>query len=233
LPAAVKSNIIAIDTYFRGEPVKANRGRPRAFDTAKALDAALELFWRHGYEGTSLAALTEAMHINVPSLYAAFGNKEALFRRAVQRYDEKYGGYFRDALAEPTARAVADKLFRGAINQVTRPGHPDGCLLVQGALACNEAAEPAQQVLRQIRAIAETAIRERFERAAAAGDLPPDVDSATLARFVWTLSAGMAVQAASGASRAQLQEVADVAMRSWPEKRRVAPGSRQNSGPTR
>jgi AcrR family transcriptional regulator len=196
--------------------VQANRGRPRAFDIDKALDAALDLFWRHGYEGTSLAALTEAMRINVPSLYAAFGNKEALFRRAVQRYDEKYGGYFRDALAQPTAKAVAEQLLLGSINQVTRAGRPGGCLLVQGALACNEAAEPMRQVLKDVRAAAEAAIRERFERAAAEGDLPPGVDPATLARFVWTLSAGIAVQAAGGVSRAQLQETVEIAMRCWP-----------------
>jgi AcrR family transcriptional regulator len=192
-------------------------GRPRAFDVEEALDAALELFWRHGYEGTSLAALTEAMGINVPSLYAAFGNKEALFRRAIERYDEKYGVYFREALAEPTARAVAEKLMRGAIDQVTRPGRPDGCLLVQGALACNEAAEPVRKVLRQVRAGAEAAIRERFERAAAEGDLPAGVDPANLARFVWTFNLGIAVQAAGGVSRTQLKELVEVALRNWPE----------------
>ena len=207
--------------------MKANRGRPRAFDVDKVLDAALDLFWRHGYEGTSLAALTEAMQINVPSLYAAFGNKEALFRRAVQRYDEKYGGYFRDALAEPTAKAVAEKLIHGSINQVTRAGRPGGCLLVQGALACNEAAEPVRQVLKEVRALAEAAIRQRFERAADEGDLPPGVDPATLARFLWTLSAGIAVQAAGGVSRTQLQEIADIAMRCWPGNSRNSASSRR------
>jgi AcrR family transcriptional regulator len=194
------------------------RGRPRAFDVDKALYAALELFWRHGYEGTSLAMLTEAMGVNVPSLYAAFGNKEALFRKAIDRYDEKYGVYFRDALAEPRAQAVAEKLMRGAINQVTRPGHPDGCLLVQGALAVNQATDTVREVLNQVRAAAEAAIRERFERAVAEGDLPPDVDPAALARFIWTVNLGIAVNAAGGATRRQLQEVVAVALQSWPKK---------------
>src|SRR2546428_11951738 len=110
------------------------QGRPREFDADKALDAALLLFWRHGYEGTSLAALTHAMGINVPSLYAAFGNKEMLFRKALDRYIQKPASYLPKALKEPTARGAAEKLFGGAINMVMNPRHPDGCLLVQGAL---------------------------------------------------------------------------------------------------
>src|SRR5436309_14644120 len=108
------------------------RGRPREFDTDKALDAALLLFWRHGYEGTSLTALTGAMGINVPSLYAAFGNKEALFRKALDRYLQKPASYLPAALEEPTARRAAERLVHGAIEMVMHPRHPDGCLLVQG-----------------------------------------------------------------------------------------------------
>src|SRR5215213_8653064 len=111
------------------------RGRPRQFDAERALDAALMLFWRHGYEGTSLAALTDAMGINVPSLYAAFGNKETLFRKALDRYVQRPASYLPNALKEPTARRVVDKLFAGAIGMAMNPRHPDGCLLVQGALA--------------------------------------------------------------------------------------------------
>src|SRR5579884_3740938 len=111
------------------------RGRPRQFDTDEALDAALLLFWRHGYEGTSLAALTRAMRINGPSLYAAFGNKESLFRKALDRYIQGPASYLPNALKEPTARGAVEKLFAGAIEMVMHPRHPDGCLLVQGALA--------------------------------------------------------------------------------------------------
>ena len=191
-------------------------GRPRTFDVSKALDAALRLFWRHGYEGTSLADLTNAMHINKPSLYAAFGSKEGLFRKAVASYDEKYGNYFRDALAEPTARRVAEKLMIAAILQSTRRGHPRGCLLVQGALASSDAAEPMKKTLGKYRADAEAQIRARFERAIAEGDLAADADPAQLARFIWTVNLGLAVQAAGGGSKEHLADVVALAMKCWP-----------------
>lgn len=190
-------------------------GRPRIFDLNKALDAALRLFWLHGYEGASLADLTDAMHISKPSLYAAFGSKEGLFRRAVARYDEKYGNYFRDALAQPTARLVAEKLMLAAIRQSTRPGHPRGCLLVQGALASSTAADSIKRTLGKYRAGAEAQIRARFERAIAEGDLGAEADPGQLARFVWTVNLGLAVQAAGGAGKEHLAEVVAVAMKCW------------------
>src|SRR3982750_3702616 len=122
-------------------------GRPRQFNPDHALDAALLLFWRYGYEGTSMAALTKAMGINVPSLYAAFGNKEALFRKALDRYLRRPASYLPKALKAPTARRAAEQLFRGAIDMVTDPRHPDGCLLVQGALAAGPAARWVQKEL--------------------------------------------------------------------------------------
>src|SRR5207245_2576808 len=111
-------------------------GRPRSFDLDKALDAALQVFWRKGYEGASLPDLTEAMGINRPSLYAAFGNKEELFRTVVIRYIEGPAAFVRKALDEPTARAAAERLLTGAVDLVTDPKNPRGCLLVQGALVC-------------------------------------------------------------------------------------------------
>jgi AcrR family transcriptional regulator len=191
-------------------------GRPRTFDVDTALDAALEVFWRHGYEGSSIAGLNEAMGISTPSLYAAFGSKEELFRRAVERYDEKYGELFRAALQEPTARRVFEGLIRAAIVQATRPRCPDGCLLVQGALASGPDADPARMILIQYRRAAEAAIRERFERAARDGDLPPPLDPRQLARFVWTVNQGVAVQAAGGATRSELEAVCQMAIRCWP-----------------
>src|SRR5262245_53043372 len=103
------------------------RGRPRGFDTDKALDRALTVFWKKGYEGTSLDDLTRAMRINRPSLYAAFGNKQDLFRKALDRYATGPACYVRDALAEPTARRVVDKLFDGLIDLLTNPKLPHGC----------------------------------------------------------------------------------------------------------
>src|SRR5215211_3297202 len=118
------------------------RGRPREFNADQALDKALKVFWKKGYEGASLPELTRAMGINRPSLYAAFGNKEGLFRKALDRYAEGPAAYVGEALAEPTARGVAERLLRGAAELLAGPRSPRGCLLVQGALACGEGAEP-------------------------------------------------------------------------------------------
>jgi AcrR family transcriptional regulator len=192
------------------------RGRPREFDTEKALDAALLLFWRHGYEGTSLAALTDAMGINVPSLYAAFGNKEALFKRVVDRYIQKPASYLPNALKEPTARQAAERLLKGAIEMVMHPSHPDGCLLVHGALASGPEADSIRKELSLRRAGAESAVRRRLERAISEGDLARTEDPAKLARYLITIVWGMSVQAAGGATRAQLKEIAEHAMQHWP-----------------
>src|SRR5882672_2447452 len=127
-------------------------GRPRSFDLDKALDRALQVFWRKGYEGASLSDLTKAMGINRPSLYAAFGNKQALFRKAVDRYAQTPAAYLREALLEPTARAVVERLLRGGIDLLTGPHNPPGCLLVQGALSCGKRAEPVRRDLAARRA---------------------------------------------------------------------------------
>ena len=193
------------------------RGRPREFDVDQALDAALEVFWRQGYEGASLPDLTEAMGINRPSLYAAFGNKEGLFRRALDRYAEGPAGYVAGALAEPTARAVAERLLNGTADLVTDRRHPRGCLMVHGALACGEAAQSVRRELAARRAAGQAALRKRFERAVRDGDLPADADPADLARYLTTVIHGMSVQAAGGASRPTLRRVAQLALRSWPK----------------
>jgi AcrR family transcriptional regulator len=192
------------------------KGRPREFDVEKALDRALKVFWRKGYEGASLADLTRAMGINRPSLYAAFNSKEALFRKALDRYAEGPAAYVHEALKEPTARAVAERLLGGAIDLLTDRRNPRGCLLVQGALACAETAESVRRELCSRRASGEAAVRQRFERARADGDLPADADPADLARYVVTVLRGMAVQAAGGANREELRRVVEMALRAWP-----------------
>jgi AcrR family transcriptional regulator len=191
------------------------KGRPREFDIEKALDRALKVFWRKGYEGASLLDLTRAMGINRPSLYAAFGNKEALFRKVLERYVEGPAGYVLEALAEPTARAVAERLLGGSIDLLANPRNPRGCLMVQGALVCGEAAESIRRELVSRRLASEAAVRQRFERARADGDLPADADPTDLARYVVTVMRGMAVQAAGGASREELRRVVDMALRAW------------------
>jgi AcrR family transcriptional regulator len=193
------------------------KGRPREFDADKVLDKALHVFWERGYEGTSLSNLTEAMGINRPSLYAAFGNKEELFRRALDRYAEKGpGAVHREALAEPTAKAVVEHLLKSVASSLTDPCNPPGCLAVQGALTCGDAAESIKQELCKRRSAGENELRQRFERAKAEGDLRAESDPAGLARYVMTVTQGMAVQAAGGASRADLLAVADMALKAWP-----------------
>jgi len=191
-------------------------GRPRSFDVNKALDRALYVFWRKGYEGTSLSDLTKAMGINRPSLYATFGDKEALFRKVLERYRDGPAAYTGEALNETTARAVVERLLRGAADLTTAPRNPGGCLTVQGALACGEAADSIRQELTAYRAAGEAAIRRRLEHAKSNGDLPADIDSADLARYVATIVYGIAVQAAGGASRGKLQRVIEMALRTLP-----------------
>ena len=191
-------------------------GRPRGFDADRALDRALAIFWRDGYEGASLPALTKAMGINRPSLYAAFGNKEALFRKAVERYDAGPARYAPRALHKPTAREVVEALLEGIIVLLTKPQHPGGCLMVQGVLVSGENDSRVRKELASRRASGVAAIRRRFQRAIDEGDLPANADATGLARFVATVMHGLAVQAASGASRKELVRVKEMFLRMWP-----------------
>lgn len=191
-------------------------GRPRSFDIDSALGRALQVFWRKGYEGASLSDLTKAVGVNRPSLYAAFGDKEALFRKALDRYLDGPAAYILEALKEPSARSVVQRLFRGAADLNTARRNPGGCLMVQGALACGESADSIRKELTARRAAGEAAIRRRLQRAKSEGDLSADADPAELARYVATILYGMAVQAAGGASRDKLQRVAEMALRTLP-----------------
>src|SRR6266498_338901 len=132
---------------MKRKEVSGARGRPRSFNTEKALDGALRVFWRKGYEGASLSDLTRAMGINRPSLYAAFGNKEKLFRKALDLYVGGPAAYVREALKEPTARAAVEMLLSESASQLSDRRHPRGCLIVQGALSCGEEAGPVRREL--------------------------------------------------------------------------------------
>lgn len=189
------------------------QGRPRAFDIDEALEQALQMFWRKGYLGTSLTDLTKAMGINRPSLYATFGNKETLFRKALDRYSDRQTAYLREALEEPTARRVIERMMHGVVDLATNPLNPSGCLFAQSMISCGDPNDPLHQELAQRRVSGELAIRDRFERALSEGDLPSDADPAALARFVVTVNLGMSVQAAGGASRAELLQVVQTALR--------------------
>ncbi|HEX6468289.1 MAG TPA: TetR/AcrR family transcriptional regulator [Streptosporangiaceae bacterium] len=191
-------------------------GRPRAFDPDAALDRALEVFWRQGYEGTTLSDLTTAMEINRPSMYAAFGNKEELFGRVLDRYLTGPGAFAERALDAPTARDVAARMLYGAIRLTTGPDTPRGCLCVRGTQACGEEGRPARRQVIARRAVGAAALVERLDRARAEGDLPADCDPSDLARFLMTLTDGIAVQAAGGCGADELRRVAETALRAWP-----------------
>ena len=192
------------------------RGRPRNFDKAEALDAALKLFWKHGYEGTSMAMLTELIGVNVASLYSAFGNKESLFVQCVERYSELNGDLYHESLKKKTARDVARGILEKEVELVTRRGTPDGCLMIQGALTTSPDAERVRQMMVEMRAMAERWMANWFRQAVVEGDLPSDADPAALACYLMTLNSGLAVQAKSGVGKKQLLKVVELAMRGWP-----------------
>lgn len=192
-------------------------GRPRSFDVDHALDRALEVFWRKGYEGATICDLTAAMGINPPSLYAAFGNKEGLFRKALDRYAETRAGFVREALARPKVKDAVAALFRGTADFLTENCNPAGCLLVQCIAGAGEHDQCIRDELCARRAATEKTIRERLKRAKAEGELPKDADPAVLARFIATVTQGMTVQAAAGATRAELRRVAETALGAFPE----------------
>lgn len=192
------------------------RGRPREFDPEQALAAALQVFWRRGYEGASLSELTEAMGIAKPSLYACFGNKESLFRKALDLYERDKLCYIRSALEEPTAKAVAERLLRGALAMQCDSDDPKGCLGVISAVANTAHAECIRDEVLARRASSDRAMVERFERARAEGDLPPGVEPQALACYLSTVIQGMAVQAGAGAARETLEQLVDTTLAMWP-----------------
>src|SRR5882724_10949224 len=175
-------------------------GRPRAFDTCTALDAAMDVFWRKSYQGASIVDLTTAMGINSPSLYAAYGSKEGLFRAVLGRYEARRDKFMEEVFAAPSAREVASLFLHGVADFVADTGgqNPPGCLLVQSGLTCGDSAIPDE--LAKHRAVKEKALCERFARAKVEGDLPQSSTPAALASYIMAVSSGMCVQATSGAS---------------------------------
>lgn len=205
-------------TYGRGmsRTGEVRRGRPRGFDTETALERALLVFWEHSYDGSSLTDLTAAMGISRTSMYAAFGNKEELFRKALAHYVEGGPGtYTVLALAEPSAREVASAYLHGAVGVATRPHFPSGCPTVQGSLATSEAGQPARRAAVDLRSRALDLLRARLQRARDEGDLLPGAPE-VLARYLMTMGNGLAVQAADGATAEELHRVVETALLIWP-----------------
>jgi len=207
---------------MKNGPKSRTAGRPRAFDPEAALDAAMRVFWQRGYDGASLAELTEAMQINRPSLYATFGDKETLFRKAMDRYCAGPASYVEAALRQPTARAAVEAIFAGAINLTTSPANPLGCLLIQAGTAGAEHDSMRCAMVRQ-RKIGLDLLQDRLERGQREGDLSTSVDAAALARYITTVLRGLGIQAADGDSREDLLAVARTAMQAWPGEPATTP----------
>jgi AcrR family transcriptional regulator len=191
----------------------------------------MEVFWRQGFEGSSLHDLTQAMGINPPSLYAAFGDKERLFLECVERYQAKHGGAcpYGD---EPTARGAIAKLLLYMATELTKACNPRGCMMVMSAATCSGSSDEMQAALHEQRMSSRTRIKERIDRGIQEGDVAPGVDSAALADFYAAVMSGMSLQARDGASRKSLIATVETAMRAWPpapegaDKRAAKPAKR-------
>ena len=194
------------------------KGRPREFDLEEALTAALRVFWRNGYESASMAELTAEMGITKPSLYAAFGNKEALFHKALDLYEREKMAYTVAALEAPTARGVAERFMRGSLAIQTNAIDPKGCLGVMSAVSCGVEAESIKAEVIARRASSHAALIARFDRAQAEGDLPDGMTAAALAQFLSAVLQGMSVQSCSGATAAELERLVETSMAVWPTR---------------
>lgn len=194
------------------------RGRPREFCVEDALAAALGVFWRKGYEGASLTDLTDAMGVSRPSLYACFGNKEGLFRQALDLYEREKLAYIGEALQKPTARGVAEHLLMSALERQTSMCDPRGCLGIVNAMQCGDEAQSIRAEVQARGAAANAALVARFERAKAEGDLPADANPEGLARLLYAVNQGLAVQASGGATHAELTTLVDTALQCWPTR---------------
>jgi TetR/AcrR family transcriptional regulator, copper-responsive repressor len=199
-------------------PAPKRAGRPRAFDREQALNTAMDLFWRHGFEGTSTAQLTAAIGIAPPSLYAAFGSKEALFRETLALYGQRYGGFLSEPMSGTGgARAAIEQMLQAAARQFADAQHPLGCMVAAGELQASEAQGALVDEVAGRRHAAQLAIRARLDRARKDGELPADSDTAALAAYFAMVVQGLAVQARDGAKPALLKRLADLAMQAWPE----------------
>lgn len=191
-------------------------GRPRTFCTEEALESALRVFWEKGYEGASLQDLTDAMGINRPSLYAAFGNKEALFLKALDYYAQK-NSCMQELLDTSTAFEAVQNFLYAMADILSDPDTPHTCLVVSGALSCSDESIHIKEALAQRRSNSQKLVQERLERAKKEGDLVASADPATLARYISTVCYGLSVQSGSGATRKELHDVIDTALLAWPK----------------
>lgn len=195
-----------------------SRGRPRSFDRDAALRRAMEVFWAKGYDNASMAELSAAMGVAPPSIYAAFGDKESLFREAVELYESEGAEIWGALVTGATARQAIEAFLTATARNFTRPNQPRGCMIVLGCLHADQPdAGPTEELRARRRANLEE-LRRRLEAGRAAGELPDDCDVAGLARFYLTVQEGMSIQARDGATCDELMQVAAAAMAAWPDR---------------
>ena len=192
------------------------RGRPRNFDRDAALREAMRLFWKFGYQGTSLSDLTRAMGITAPSLYCAFDNKESLFREAVEYYMAHEGSATSVALRQPDTYTAIERMLLSAAKVPDDADAPRGCLVVLGAINYTPGNDEVNQFMEACRQLRRNEIQQRLDAGVAKGDLPAATDTASLADFFTTVLQGMAIQARDGASEKKLTAIARNALRAWP-----------------
>lgn len=171
------------------------------------------LFWERGYEGTSMADLTQVMGLNPSSIYAAFGDKQQLFSLAAKRYSDSRGRYAAKALQEPTLKRVVRALFDSTVAFLTTPGHPSTCMTLAGAMGCSADAAPARALMTEIRKQNEVAMRERLLKARSSGELPKGIDVDDYTRYLSSILSGLSIQAANGSTRKELERTAQIALR--------------------
>jgi AcrR family transcriptional regulator len=188
-------------------------GRPISLEKDAALEAAMLLFWERGFEGTSMADLTQAMGLNPSSIYAAFGDKQALFSLAVERYMDIRAQYATRALEEPTLEKVIRALFDNTVAFLTTPGHPPTCMTLAGAMGCSVDATPARDLMTKIRKQNQVVMRERLLKARKSGELPKDINVEDYTRYLSSILAGLSIQAANGSTKAELKRTAQMALR--------------------
>ncbi|MEV0203312.1 TetR/AcrR family transcriptional regulator [Nonomuraea sp. NPDC050691] len=199
---------------------RAARGRPRGFDRDAALAAATLLFWRRGYEATSVGELTEAMGIRPGSLYAAFGDKKTLFKEVVAAYGRSpVGAFMAVALEEePTARGALARILREAAAIYPDPSHPAGCLTICAATNVGVEDEEVEAFLRELRNANLVTFEARLRAAQRDGELPGEADPRALAAYFAAVIQGMSQRARDGATAAELAATADLALAAWPSR---------------
>lgn len=206
------------------------KGRPRGFDEDKAIDAAMRVFWEKSFEGTTMTDLTDATGLSRSSIHAAFGNKEGLFLKAVERYKSEWMRHIPKALAEPTLPGAIEALFRGMVNALSIPGNPKGCLSIHGALACGTDDKLVTQVMAKWRRSNENRIKERIQQAQHEGELGREVSAADYARYIATIMIGIGIQAVNGAGRAELNRTVDMTLQFLSRSSFDPVASEDNSG---